>query len=447
MQKIEPERSTGRSTHEFPAVRLVACGFLWLASLAPTQAARAQQPGTFVVREGAAPCLKLRTRPDPASRSLACLPPGTIATGLGVAPYWRRVGLGDTLEGWAAKKYLDPTAPPALTGATLPPRDDAWLEIHVVDVGQGDGIWIHSFDDNIPGNGHYEGKNIIIDGGPEGGDATDRLYQELKDKAHEGAIIDALIVTHAHNDHYPGALPILRHFEVREYYDPGFPSVLGTYRSFRHAVDAESAEGRPIVQHVGRTHFGTPDWGSELKVEWLWAWPGSAAGLGRGNDLINNGSIVFRLVYGSQSVLFMGDAEGADRSQNGDSAGYVEARLLAEVGAAHLKSTVLKAGHHGSKTSSTIPFLRAVEPRFVIVSSGRRSFGGTFLPDRETLQRICAHDPTTRIYRTDQDDEAEHRNGSTDADSDDIVIRINGKTTLVDGLSGGRPFTVTGCTP
>ncbi|MFL5494052.1 MAG: hypothetical protein ACJ8DC_06665 [Gemmatimonadales bacterium] len=108
---------------------------------------------------------------------------------------------------------------------------------------------------------------------------------------------------------------------------------------------------------------------------------------------------------------------------------------------------MLKAGHHGSKTSSTIPFIRAVDPRFVIVSSGRRSFGGTFLPDRETLQHISAHDPATRIYRTDQDDEAEHRDGTNDADGDDIVIRINGTTTLVDGLSGGRPFAVTGCAP
>ena len=127
-------------------------------------------------------------------------------------------------------------------------------------------------------------------------------------------MIDALIVTHPHTDHSPGALAVLRHFEVREYYDPGFPSTLDTYKNFRHAVDAESAEGRPIVQHVGRGSFGTPDRGSELKVEWLWAWPGSAEGLGSDNDLVNNASIVFRLVYGTQSVLFMGDAEeGTDQ--------------------------------------------------------------------------------------------------------------------------------------
>ena len=417
------------------------------ASAGHVYVAQAQQPGTFVVRESAAPCLKVRARPEPASPSLACLPPGTTVAGLGVAPYWRRVGVGDTLEGWAAKKYLESTTTPPVTDSAAAPRDDAWLEIHVVDVGQGDGIWIHTFDDNIPGNGRYEGRNIVIDGGPKSGDATDRLYLDLKDKAHEGAVIDALIVTHPHNDHYPGALAVLRHFEVRQYYDPGFPSALGTYQSFRHTVDAESAEGQPIVQHLGRDNFGTPDWGSELKVEWLWAWPGSAEGLGSGNDLINNASIVFRLVYGTQSVLFMGDAEGEDRSENGDSAKYVEGRLLATLGPAGLKSTVLKLGHHGSKTSSTIPFIKAVDPEFVIVSSGRRSFGGTFLPDRATLEHVCAHNPSTRIYRTDQDDEAEHRNGTSDADGDDIMIRINGKTTQVVGLSSGNPFTVTACTP
>jgi hypothetical protein len=86
-----------------------------------------------------------------------------------------------------------------------------------------------------------------------------------------------------------------------------------------------------------------------------------------------------------------------------------------------------------------------VDPRFVIVSSGRHSFGGTFLPDRETLEHICAHDPSIRIYRTDQDDEAEQHDGTTDADGDDIVIRTNGMTTLVDASSGGTPFTVTDC--
>ncbi len=414
-------------------------------SLGPLGLVAAQDTPRLVVRESAAPCLRLRARPESTSPTHGCLTPGTVVLGIGVAPYWRRVSAGDTLEGWAAKKFLAAADTiPADTAVAL--RDDGWLEIHVIDVGQGDGIWIHTFDDNNPGNGRYEGRNIVIDGGPQSGDATDRLYLDLKSRAHEGAIIDALILTHPHSDHYLGALAVLRHFEVRDYYDPGYPSTVAPYLSLRHAVDAESAEGRPVVQHIGRSSFGTPAWGSELKIQWLWAWPGSSTGLGLDTgSVINNASIVFRLVYGTQSVLFMGDAEGQERSESGDTARYVEAKLLANPGPTGLASTVLKVGHHGSKTATTIPFLQAVNPRIVVVSSGRKSFSGVYLPDRETLQHICAHDPATRIYRTDQDDAAEGRNVYTDSDGDDIVIRTNGSTTLVEATSAGKPITATGC--
>jgi hypothetical protein len=63
MEKIELQKSTGRARREFPAAHLVACGLICLVSLGATRAARAQ-PGTFVVRESAAPCLKVRARPE-----------------------------------------------------------------------------------------------------------------------------------------------------------------------------------------------------------------------------------------------------------------------------------------------------------------------------------------------------------------------------------------------
>src|ERR1700743_3531384 len=62
---------------------------------------------------------------------------------------------------------------------TIP--DDAWLEIHMVDVGQGDGIWIHTFDDGIAGNHRFDGRNIIIDGGPVGSDAKNPFLAYLQE--------------------------------------------------------------------------------------------------------------------------------------------------------------------------------------------------------------------------------------------------------------------------
>ncbi len=324
-------------------------------------------------------------------------------------------------------------------------RDDAWLEIHVVDVGQGDGIWIHTFDDSSHAGGRYLGRNIVIDGGPVGTDAKNPVLAYVTAATHGHATIDALIVTHPHVDHYPGAEGILRHFDVCDYYDPGYPDTGVEYRRFLDLVSHGHCGDHATALHMGRASFGAPDWGSELKVEFLYSYPGSPDGLGHGNSLINNASIVLKITYGTQSILLMGDAEGKERNDSPNAPKYVEARLLAEYPSGELKSTVLKVAHHGSETSSTLPFIRAVDPAFVIVSSGRKSFAGTFLPERSTLQRYCDFNPAIRIYRTDQDDEAEGRTNATDADGDNIVIRMNGKRTEVVAQENGKPFVVNDC--
>lgn len=139
--------------------------------------------------------------------------------------------------------------------------------------------------------------------------------------------------------------------------------------------------------------------------------PGSG-GLRDGRGAENNASIVFRIQYGTQSILFMGDAEGKDR---------------------------------GSETSGTDPFIAAVSPAYVVVSSGRKKFKSRFLPDRTTLQRYCSHNDSTRIYRTDQEDEGEGRTETTDADGDHISLSMNGKETRVQAYSAGNPITPTAC--
>ena len=385
-------------------------------------------------------------RPESSARAIDCLAPGTILEAVGIAPYWRQVRLPDERIGWAAKKFLESVAVPMIASGPLE-RDDAWLEIHVVDVGQGDGIWIHTFDDNVPGNGRYEGYNVVVDGGPDASDTKNELLKYLQIRAHERAVIDALIITHPHDDHYPGAEGLLRHFEVREFYDSGYPKTGPKWTRFRALVDGERFQGQPITRHIGRANFGTPNWGSELRIRFLYAYPGPRPGFGRGNTLENNASIVFRLEYGSQSILFMGDAEGKDRADGADTPKYAERFLLDSVGASALRSTVLKIAHHGSETSSTIPFINAVDPDYVVVSSGRRSYAGTFLPDATTIERYCAHKPGTRIYRTDQDDEVEGRTTLNDADGDLIVISTNGKETRVQAYSAGSPITATSCVP
>ena len=420
---------------------------LILASLCPL-VLQAQEPVQFTVSDAVAPsCLVVRSRPQRSAPPIDCLQSGTRVKAVGTAPYWRQVRLLDSRIGWAAKKFLEVVTEPPIAPVSED-RDDAWLEVHVVHVGQGDGIWIHTFDDNIPGNGRYEGYNIIVDGGPNSADQTNQLLRYVWKEAHEGAVIDALIITHPHNDHYPGARGILKHFEVREFYEPDYPKDSVTWRNFRAQVAAETFEGRPIVQHVGRGNFGTLNWGSELQARFLYAYTGDSLGFGtRPNTRENNASIVFRIQYGTQSMLFMGDAEGKERRDSSDVAQYAERFLLDSVGASDLKSTVLKIGHHGSETSSTDPFIAAVDPDHVVVSSGRRKFESVYLPDSTALGRYCRHKPSTRIYRTDQDDKAERRSETTDADGDHIIISTNGKETRVQAYSAGNPITPTTCVP
>jgi hypothetical protein len=83
----------------------------------------------------------------------------------------------------------------------------------------------------------------------------------------------------------------------------------------------------------------------------------------------------------------------------------------------------------------------------VIVQSGRKVFSGTFIPDAPALRRYCCADTETRIYRTDQDDEADGMTAANDSDGDHVVIRTNGTEMGVEAFEGGEAFTVDSCQP
>ena len=404
-------------------------------------AAGGAQTTDYVVRESAQPCLRLRAQPDTDAERIACLAPGTRVTELESIPYWRRVRLADAREGWVAKLYLE-IAPEAADRVAIPA--DAWLEVHFVDVGQGDAVWIHTYDDGIDGNGIFEGRNIVIDGGPDTWPPANQLVTYLLERGHPDAVIDALIVTHPHSDHYYGARGVLREFQVRAYYDPGMPSSNSTYAALLDSVRVEEVEGQRAAMHLGREQFGTLQWGGELAADVLYAWPGNATGLGSGGTRVNNASIVLRLEYGSHSFLLVGDLEGKARDDDPGTARYGEARLLSDVPPERLRATVLKLAHHGSETSSTLPFLQAVNPEIVVVPSGRKNYSGVFLPDASVLDRVCALGDVT-LVRTDQDDEEDDLAESDDADGDHVVIRTNGREIQVQAMSGGSARTVMPC--
>lgn len=400
----------------------------------------------YVVRSNASPCLNVRTDPNTDAAFIACLTPGTKITVTEAVPFWRKIIFDNNQQGWVAKKYIEPVSvTEPITGSTIPP--DAFLTIHFVDVGQGDAIWIQTHDDGIDGNGKFEGYSIVIDGGPYSSDNSNPLLPYMEDTAHHNADIEALIITHPHTDHFSGAESISRHFKINHYYDPGYPSTLSSYKAFVDVIKGTNGnEPRAKNIHIGKQNFGTFNLGSELQVEVLYSWVGDPDNkLGSGNTEVNNSSIVLRIQYGEHVFLFMGDAEGKGRDDSPSTAKYVENILLQTV-PGRLKSNLLKIAHHGSETSSTLPFINAVDPDIVIVQSGRKSFQGTFLPDITTLQRYCTHNPNVKIYRTDEGDEEAGLTGRAAADNDHIIIRTNGKGQIqVQALQGGQPFTGNFC--
>lgn len=402
----------------------------------------------YVVRSTVTPCVNVRTDHSTDANSIACLVPGTQVTVVGSVPFWREIVFGNNQRGWVAKKYIEPAGSVPVDHSeisAIPPN--AFLAIHYVDVGQGDAIWIQTHDDGIDGNGKFEGYSIVIDGGPYSADASNPFLPYIQSQAHRGADIEALLISHPHTDHFYGAQSISKNFRINHYYDPGYPSNLAAYVSFRNAMKGTSGNpGRAQNVHIGKANFGSINWGSELQVEVLYAWKDDPQNtLGSGNTEINNASIVLRVQYGDHVFLFMGDAEGKERDDDPATAQYVE-KILLETVPDRLKATVLKIAHHGSETSSTLPFIQAVDPDIVIVQSGRKSFSGTFLPDISTLQRYCDHNSNVRIYRTDQGDAQAGYTGREAADGDHIVIRSNGAgQPQVQALQGGRPFTGNFC--
>jgi competence protein ComEC len=312
---------------------------------------------------------------------------------------------------------------------------DPYLRINFIDVGQGDAIWIKGPDgDGTPG------ANLIIDGGPDR-QPRNRLLSYLRAQAYglpPSAIIDCIVATHPHDDHYPGLIDILDEYQVRTIVDSGFPKSLKTpagnvsdfgafrERALKEQVNKKSSQLIELRQTTSRR---LPC--GNLDVDVIHADSADLKQMGSGNTRENNASTVVRLRFGAFRFLFMGDAEGKERQQDPTEAHFVE-RLLVDRGRKDpdlLRADVLKVGHHGSETGSTLEFIRAVQPEVIVIMSGRKRFNGTYLPDQTVLDRYRRERPGVRIVRTDLNDQ--NRNTLTDADGDDVYMYSDGETLIV----------------
>ncbi len=296
------------------------------------------------------------------------------------------------------------SAPPAAA-------DDS-LRVHFIDVGHGDCIFIQTLDDGIPNNGRAEGYRILVDAGEARYSHNCPLTYLKRLGLKRGGRIDYVIATHLDADHVDGLPMVYDTFHVLNTIEPGYEHSKGPARAFRAAACRESLEGTtfwrdPIKSGLISELGDRLDFGSELDARLLYS---GAARPDSSDTRTNGSSIVLRLGYRSASFLFMGDAPKA-----------VESLLLARYGDS-LTSTVLKVGHHGSKTASGKAFLRLVAPKYAIVCAGLRYR----LPDARVVA-LLADTLDAEVWRTDDHDQEEHRKSTTAYGDDNILIATDGR--------------------
>ncbi len=253
------------------------------------------------------------------------------------------------------------------------------LTISMLDIGQGDAVLIQT-----------GAKNILIDTGDDkyyedgkkGKENTQLLTELQKLKIDH---IDTLVMTHAHADHIGKADKVIAQYGVKELVYNGIPS---TSKYFINALKAAKANG---TQQVKVKAGDVLDFGNGVSFEIVSPSQGlidedTAAIKAKKKVDVNNESVVGRLTFGNFAMLFTGDAEGP-----------VEKEMVASYGK-KLKCQVLKAGHHGSKTSSTAEFLKLVQPESVVMSLGVNNQYGH--PHEALLNRLQKQG-IKNIYRTD----------------------------------------------
>ncbi len=264
------------------------------------------------------------------------------------------------------------------------------LKVYYLDIGQGDAIYIKT----------PAGEDILIDGGDLGNE--EMLVNYLEDLKVDD--IEVLIATHPHSDHMAGLVSVLQEFKVESVYAP---KVSHTSKTFENFLKGVKAQGLSIKSAKA---------GVTIPLEGVTA---TLVGPVKAYEDLNNYSAVLHLSYGNTSFLFTGDAEE-----------IAEADMLSQ----NIAADVLKVGHHGSHSSTSDRFLKAVNPKYAVISAGvDNSYGH---PHRETLNKLA--NSNVKVYRTDQQ-------GTIIAISDgkSLQFTVNGVTVTEQSTKTDQPAKAT----
>jgi competence protein ComEC len=251
---------------------------------------------------------------------------------------------------------LDGTASVITPAASESQGVSGELKVHFINVGQADSILI------IDGN-----KSMLIDAGnnPDGADVVNYIKEQGIKK------LDIVIGTHAHEDHIGGMDTVIKSFDIGQVF---LPKTTHSTKTFEDVLLAIKAKGLKI---------SSPTPGTDIKLN-------SAMGkilAPNGSDYkdLNDGSIVVKLNFGNNSFMFTGDAEEAS-----------EREILGK--GFDVKSDLLKVGHHGSYSSTTDSFLKAVNPKYAVIMVGKDNSYGH--PHKTTVEKLKTKG--IKVYRTDE---------------------------------------------
>ena len=246
-----------------------------------------------------------------------------------------------------------------ILGSNVNPSDipeNSNFEVHFIDVGQADSALIEC-----------DGETMMIDGGNVADSNVVAAYLKKEDVTE----LNYVVWSHAHEDHVGGLSGALSVTKADNIYAPKTEANTKAYKNFKKKAEEQNVE----IKH--------PNVGDEIQLG-----SSTVEFLGpvdeNGKDL-NSTSIVLKITYGNTSFLFTGDAESDEEEEILNSG-------------ADLKSTVLKVGHHGSRTSTSYPFLREVMPQYAVISVEKGNSYGH--PNEETLSKLS--DAGVEVYRTDE---------------------------------------------
>lgn len=259
---------------------------------------------------------------------------------------------------WWVKRKPAPSPQPQPSGDEL--------QVHMLDVGQGDSILIVA-----PG-----GKTVLVDAGVPG---SGKVVLDAM-KRYGLKQIDLMVATHAHADHIGGADEVIRATKVLSVLDSQVPNTTRNYEDFLKAIKESGAK------YIGAQPGQKFDLGGGAQLTVLAPIQPffTKDQLRSGANEPNANSVVTRLDYGDFSILLTGDAEAE-----------TEARIMKNGG--DVKARVLKVGHHGSRYASSEDFLRAGGFEAAIISDGEDNRYGH--PSQEALDRFKRLG--IKIYRTD----------------------------------------------